>query len=213
MKGQSPPCSEYLFLSKVVTCNAPNRVHCPAHFSTVHCHWPAMHTLGEWRVKINKSSWVNIKRAKAEINEGGMGETDTNKYLTSPGVAFLLYCVPRLVGASAVETGTIVSFQTGALVKVEAWRTLTASNTLLPALAHGCSGPDCLRWRAARGAGGHTVWKHLTSGADTTWEQIKKKGQNKDNLCFCKSQPVNLYSVYAQMWKRFYLFPFAIWKL
>lgn len=58
VKAQSPPCSEYLFLSKVVTCSAPIRLHWAAHFSLVHCHCPSLHTLGGSRVKYMEIKWV-----------------------------------------------------------------------------------------------------------------------------------------------------------
>lgn len=63
VKEQSPPCSEYLFLSKVVTCSAPIMLHWAAHFSLVHCHRPAPHTLEGLRVKKRREGWrVQKKR-------------------------------------------------------------------------------------------------------------------------------------------------------
>lgn len=78
-----------------------------------------------------------------------------------------------------METGTIVSFQTESLVKVEARWTLTAPHTLLPALAHGCSRPGVLGRQTARGTEGHTVRKHLISRTDTTWKDRGKRGLNR----------------------------------
>lgn len=100
---------------------------------------------------------------------GKCGERHTEARETAiPGVASLLYPVPWLVGAPAVVTGTVISFQTVSLVKVESWGTLAAANTLLPALSHGWGWPQCVRWGAGGGAGGHAVRKHLTPGTHTS---------------------------------------------
>lgn len=125
VKGQSPPCRVYLFLSKVVTCSAPTRLHWAAHFSPVHCHWPALHTLGGLKGHKGNRQRQRCKRPKETLGAA------------VPGVASLLYPVPRLVRASPMETRTVVSFQTASLVKVEARRTLAAAHALLPALPHG----------------------------------------------------------------------------
>lgn len=70
VKAQFPPCSEYLFLSKVVSCRAPIRLHWAAHFSPVHCHWPALHTLGGSRVKQwNGESESRKKKTGKETQE------------------------------------------------------------------------------------------------------------------------------------------------
>lgn len=100
--------------------------------------------------------------------------TQKTKQRHTPSIASLLYPFPWLVGASAMETRTILSFQTESLMEVEAWGTLTAPYTLLPALADGCNRSRGLGRCTGWGTGGHTVWKHLTSGTDTGWKERRK---------------------------------------
>lgn len=103
VKGQSPPCSIYLLLSKVVTCSTPIRLHWAAHLSRVHCHWPALHTL------VKKKNRESEREQWRRVKEKYKGKRDIDK-AAIPGVASLLYPVPWLVGASPMETRTIVTF-------------------------------------------------------------------------------------------------------
>lgn len=66
IKGQSPPCSKYCFLSKVVICSAPIRVHWPSHFSRVHCHSPVLHTLRD-DGKIKKGHRIRKRSPKRDV--------------------------------------------------------------------------------------------------------------------------------------------------
>lgn len=69
-------------------------------------------------------------------------------------------------------------------MKVQSWGALAAANTLLPALCHGWSWPQCVRWGAGGGAGGHAVRKHLTPWTHTTCGNGQRGGHYSGSFFF-----------------------------